>query len=141
MSVSSAMSQMSINYDGREMSLEAAVDECFHDLQQYLNDLQVSMRTFACLPEQSVDENEDFQLMTKYQFEISDHVDGMSYLFDELHSLGKQITGKPPNKEMKEWYAAERKARDIKKKFEKEQEKVKKDAAKIQKMAMSSINE
>ena len=97
---------MSVNYGGAEVPLEQAIDDVVRELQQHLNNLQCAMRTASMLDDQSLgDEDDDFREAVKYDDAIQVDIDGMLELFTELKSISKQSLGKPPNPEMKVWYA------------------------------------
>ena len=124
MSVSSARSSMSVSYCGSEMPLEQALDDVFQKLQQHLNNSHCAVRSMSMLEEQSMDEDEDFKEATKYDDIIQDDVDGMIALFKDLKSISKQVLGKPPNPDMKTWYANHQTQRKEEKKLEKERQKL-----------------
>jgi hypothetical protein len=96
---------MSVSYCGSEVALEEALDDVFQKLQHHLNSCHCAVRSMSMLEEQSVDENEDFKEATKYDDTIQNDVDGMVALFKDLKSISKQVSGKPPNPDMKAWYA------------------------------------
>ena len=73
------------------------------------------------------DENDDYK-----DDVISDDVDGMTDLFKELKHISKEILGKAPNIEMKEWYKQHQLRRKQEKQDAKDAEKAKKAMEKIQ---------
>ena len=124
MSVSSARSSMSVSYCGSEVALEEALDDVFQKLQQHLNDAHCAVRSMSMLEEQSMDEDEDFKDCVKYNDIIQDDTDGMIDLFKDLKSISKQVLGKPPNPDMKAWYANHQTQRKQEAQLEKEREKL-----------------
>jgi hypothetical protein len=119
MSVSSAKSSMSVSYCGSEMPLEQALDDVFQKLQQHLNNCHCAVRSMSMLEEQSLDEDSDFKDATKYDDIIQDDTSGMIDLFKDLKSISKQVLGKPPNPDMKAWYAFHQSQRKEEKRLEK----------------------
>ena len=124
MSVSSARSSMSVSYCGSEMPLEEALDDVFQKLQQHLNDAHCAVRSMSMLEEQSMDEDSDFKEATKYDNAIQDDVDNMIALFKDLKSISKHVLGKPPNPDMKAWYAHNQTQRKEEARLEKERMKL-----------------
>lgn len=127
MSVCSNASSI-VSYDGKEMELSDALDECFRALQTRLNDMQCAVRSMA-MDDQKLDEIEDFKDLVAYEDSIQDNIDGIVMLMKELSSVTKQVRGKAPA-DAKAWYAqhlAQRKA---------EKQRIK-DEAKAQKLAES----
>jgi hypothetical protein len=59
----------------------------------------------AMFEEQSMDEESDFKDCVKYNDIIQDYTDGMIEPFKDLKNISKQVLGKPPNPDMKAWYA------------------------------------
>ena len=51
----------SVQFGGKEMSLEAALDETIRATQNHLNSLQVALRNLAACEDQQLDEFEDFK--------------------------------------------------------------------------------
>ena len=102
-STTSQISQVSVAFEGTEMSLERAIDKGIIQLQDFLNGLQAHLRNLASLGDLSEDPVTDFQEMIKYTDATDDTIDDMEILFDELKSVNKQILGPCP-KACKEWY-------------------------------------
>ena len=86
------MSNMSVSYQGNEIPLHEALDECFTELQGHLNHLHSYTRELAMMPEQ----DSEYEVELKQVLTIEDCIDEMSELFKELKSVTKQIIGKPP---------------------------------------------
>ena len=63
---------------------------------------------------------------------IQDDTDGMIALFKDLKSISKQVLGKPPNPDMKTWYANHQAQRKEEKRLEKELEKERQKLANIE---------
>jgi hypothetical protein len=95
MSVSSASSNMSVSYAGSEIPLDQALDQCFLDLQQFMNSLHCNVRELSMMP----DQNEEYELGLKKVLVIQDLIDNMTELFKELKSVTKQVIGAPPKEE------------------------------------------
>ena len=119
---SSAASNISVNYQGREMSLEECIDECARGIQQKINDLQVALRNLAAVTEQDIDEVEDFKMCVDLEDETNDLISGLVELLEELPEIAADIRGKSP-KECKEWYAGHKAQRKDEKAREKAQKK------------------
>ena len=115
---------MSVSYCGSEMPLAKALDDVFQKLQQHLSDAHCAVRSMSMLEEQSIDEDSDFKEATKYDNVIQDDVNGMISLFKDLKSISKQVLGKPPNPDMKAWYAHNQTQRKQEAQLEKEREKL-----------------
>ena len=86
------MSNMSVSYQGNEIPLHEALDECFTELQGHLNHLHSYTRELAMMPEQ----DSEYEVELKQVLIIHDTIDDMSCLFSELKSVVKQVIGKPP---------------------------------------------
>lgn len=133
MSVSSNGSQLSVSYFGQEMDFDTMCDDCFKDLQQYLNNLHCKVRELSMIPEQ----DNDYIPALDCFLELQSGVDSITDLLVELKSVGKQVLGKPP-KSMKDQVAKRMAEYKQQKAQEKEQAKADKLAAKL---ASSSIAE
>ena len=90
-SVSSAMSDMSVSFQGAEVPLEQALDECFVQLQQYVNGIHCGVREFVMMG----DQDNDYLVELDKMLEVSDAIDDIATLFKELKSVLKQCLGKP----------------------------------------------
>src|SRR5687767_511763 len=101
---SSAASCISVAFDGRVMTLEAALDETMIGIQKQLNTLHVEMRRLAALTEQEVDEEEDFKESVAFEDSAYDLVTGMVRLLEEIPSMAAEIRGKA-TPECKDWFA------------------------------------
>jgi len=97
------MSQAPVMFEGREMSLEQAVDKGVMDLQSFLNGLQCQLRTLAAMDDLSEDPAEDFKEMIGYTDKADDAIDDMEMLFAELKDVTRQILGPCP-KVLSQWY-------------------------------------
>ena len=124
MSMSSAKSSMSVSYCGSEIPLEEALDDVFQKLQQHLNSSHCAVRSMSMLEEQSLDEDSDFQDCVKYNDIIQDDTTGMIDLFKDLKNISNQVLGKPPNPDMKTWYAFHQSQRKEEQRLEKERMKL-----------------
>ena len=124
MSVCSTKSSISVSYCGSEMPLEQALDDVFQKLQQHLNAAHCAVRSMAMSEDQSMDEDDDFKDLVKYNDIIQDDTDGMIELFKDLKSISKQVLGKPPNPDMKAWYVYHQSQNKEEKRLEKEREKL-----------------
>ena len=126
MSISSNGSQISINYNGEEMDLEAMLELTIKGIQSHLNDLQLQLRQVA----QSEDRNDSFEEIVEFTDAVQDDIDEMIFLFSDLKDVADQIRGKVPP-DMKQWYLEHK----LKRKQEKQKEKVdKKNKVKVTKM-------
>jgi hypothetical protein len=113
MSESSVFSDTSVSYNGQEVQLEFAIDDCFKKLQTFLNSLQCSLRSLCML----VDQDADYKEAVLMSDDINDGVDGMEVLFDDLKDIMSQVMIKPETPEEKEYLKAhklERKAQKAK---------------------------
>lgn len=124
MSVYSTKSSMSVSYCGSEMPLEQALDDVFQKLQQHLNAAHCAVRSMSMAEDQSMDEEDDFKELVKYNDIIQDDTDGMIELFKDLKNISKQVLGKPPNPNMKAWYVNHQAQRKEEARLEKEREKL-----------------
>ena len=97
MSASSNGSQMSVSYCGEEMDFDSMCNQCFKDLQTYLNDVHCKVRKLSMVPEQDC----DYMVAIDCYLQIQNGIDGISNLMKELKSVCKQVLGKPPT-ELKE---------------------------------------
>ena len=91
-SVASAMSAMSVSFQGSEMPLEGALDEVFLQMQEHVNGIHCVTREFVGM----FDQDDDYLLELDKTLEIHDAIDDMAELFKELKSVLKQCLGKPP---------------------------------------------
>lgn len=98
MSVSSAMSGMSVSMHGEEVSLEDAVNDCFKSIQGHINNTQNHICGLA-----TADERGDFRYSYELQCKINYSLAEMLILFKDLKSIVKQIKLKPETDEDKEW--------------------------------------
>ena len=118
------MSNMSVSYQGNEIPLHEALDECFVELQGHLNHLHSYTRELAMMG----DQDNDYEVELKQVLTIDDCIDEMSELFKDLKSVTKQIIGKPPKEEkerMKKLVDDHRAERKRMKDREKEEQKLK----------------
>ena len=110
---SSAASMRSVQFGGKEMSLEAALDETIRATQNHLNSLQVALRNLAACEDQQLDEFEDFKQGVALEDEVCDTVDGLSGLLEELKDIARDIAGKPESPESKAWWRTHRAERRL----------------------------
>ena len=101
MSITSALSDLSVSYYGEEMNLEEALNDVFARIQTFVNDTHVNVRSLAMLPEQ----DNDFMAGLDIYHNIIEGVDGMIDLMKELKKMSKEVLGKPPT-ELKQEVAA-----------------------------------
>jgi hypothetical protein len=96
----------SVNFQGKEMTLEQALDDTIRGVQQILNDLQCNLRGMATLEDQKLDDVEDFKEAVKLEDETNDLVSSLTNLLSELPIIAAEIRGETPaDKECKAWYA------------------------------------
>jgi len=103
----------SVQFGGREMSLEQALDECIRGVQGHLNNLQVCLRNLAACEDQEIDEFDDFKAAVALEDETTDTVAALTELLSELPDIARDIAGKPDSPESRAWWRdhkAERKA-------------------------------
>ena len=93
----------SVSFQGKEMSLEEALDQTIRGVQNSLNDLQVALRQLANVEEQAIDTEEDFKEAVTLEDTTTDLVNDLVNLLEELPSIASDIRGKVP-KECKDWY-------------------------------------
>ena len=112
MSASSNGSQMSVSYCGEEMDFDSMCNQCFKDLQAFLNDVHCKVRELSMIEEQ----DGDFMVAVDCYLQIQDGIDGISNLMKELKSVSKQVLGKPPT-ELKEQVKAKMDSYKLEKKM------------------------
>jgi len=125
MSISSAMSGMSVSYNGVDMEIEEAIDDIFKKLQGFINNTHCEIRSLAMCPEQDANYMEALQIWKQLDTSIYGALD----LFSELRSISKQVLGKP-SADMKEEVKAQLDKWKMETKQKKEQEKLLKNEAK-----------
>jgi hypothetical protein len=91
MSTCSNISEMSVSYNGDELPLEIALDNCFRELIGYQNHLHCNVRELCQIEFQ----DQDYCCSLKKTLEIHDGIDEMNHLFKELKNVCSQILGKP----------------------------------------------
>lgn len=133
MSVCSTASSATCSWMGEEVPLEQAIDSCFTQLQDRLNQMQCATRSLAMLSEC----DDDFKAAVEFDDSIADNVDGIIELMKELKQVSAGVRGKAPADE-KAWYAQHQAQRKAEKQRIKDEVKAQKLA---EKMAMSSISE
>ena len=102
-SVSSTSSQMSITFDGQDMSFPDAIDKIFPQLQTHLNRLQCKERVLCGMDDLSDDPCEDFKMAIEHTNGADDDIEDMMLLFEQLKDVNRQILGPVP-KVIKPWY-------------------------------------
>ena len=110
---SSVMSSISVVCDGKEQTLEEALDYVMIEIQRRLNNLHMEMRRLACLTEQEIDEIDDFKESVLFRDTSVDYVTGLVRVLEEIPPMANDLVGKCPP-ECKEWYTvhvAERKTK------------------------------
>jgi hypothetical protein len=135
MSVSSNGSCLSINYEGKDMTVEELLDTTINAIQKHLNDVQMQLRQCA----QSDDRNDTYEEVTEFTDAIEDDVDSMIELFSDLKQVASQIRGKPPDNESKKWYEEHKQKRKEQKQKEKLEKKANKSKIKVNKL--DTLNE
>ena len=133
---SSAASMRSVNFHGREMTLEQALDETVKSVQNHLNSLQVALRNLAACEDQAVDDDEDFRQMVALEDEIADTVGALNELLSELPDIASDIRGPAPNPAMKAWHRTHKAERKLQLARRKEQAKA---AAAAEKAAAEAL--
>lgn len=134
---SSAMSEISVVFDGKVCTLEQALDDTMRQIQKNLNALHVSMRQLAALTEQEIDEEADFKESVQFEDDASDWISGMVRLLEEIPPMAAKIRGTAPAV-CKEWYKAHVAERKVKLAADKEAHKKATAAAKEQLKALTS---
>ena len=79
---SSAMSAISVAFNGQVMTLEESPDETMLKIQKQLNNLHVEMRRLAALTEQEINEEEDFRELVLFKDSAYDLVYGTVRLLE-----------------------------------------------------------
>lgn len=98
MSISSAMSGLSVSMNGEECSLEEAVTSTFKEIQQHINNTENNICGLAMADEKG-DFRYSYELQKKIEFSLSE----LLLLFKDLKSIVKQIKLKPNNEEDRQW--------------------------------------
>ena len=103
MSVTSALSTMSISCRGEVIDLEKALGDTTRALQKHLNDLECVFRTIAMSSDQQMggDDMEDLKQSCAQVDQMQDHILKMNNLFDDLMDMSDQLVYEPINKEEK----------------------------------------
>lgn len=91
-SMCSGMSDMSINYNDEEMSLEDAVTDIFGQIQDHINQCHVEIRNMC----QLVERDDEYEEIYTFYAGMVEHIDEGSKVFRELKKVMKQVIGKPP---------------------------------------------
>ena len=99
-SICSAMSDVSISYNGEEMELDEAIDHIFKELQTHINQTHCNIREIT----QWDLRGEDYDEVKVYFDDMVSHIKEGSALFKDLIGVIKQIMPKPvkPLKSVKE---------------------------------------
>lgn len=92
MSTCSNGSQISVSYFGEEMNFDTMLDNCFTQMQTYLNDLHCQVRELSMVDEQ----DSDYLVALDLYHSIVDNIDGLAELMSELKSVSKQVLGPCP---------------------------------------------
>jgi len=140
MSVSSSGSQISINYNGQECDLEQMLDLVITGkgpeepgIQSLINQIQYTLRNLV----QCEDRGDTYQETVSLVDEITDMVDDISILFEDLKTVAVQVLGKPETPELKEWYAQHK----LKRKEQKAKEKLENKASKVKVSKLDAVKE
>ena len=128
--ISSAASERSVSFQGEEMSAEQIMDTIIKEVQGALNGLQVALRNFCALEEQSVDENEDFKEAVALEDATIDLCDTINQILKDLVPVVGDIRGPAP-KESKAWWTTHKLERKAERKAEADARKADIAAAKI----------
>lgn len=96
---SSSASTVSVNYHGKECSLEESLDETVRNLQSHLNAVQCNLRTLAADQERDPDFKEAIGEADK----LETHIVQMVELFEELRGYCYDLVGLPESMEEKLW--------------------------------------
>ena len=110
---SSAASMRSVNFHGREMSLEQALDETIKGVQNHLNSLQCLLRQLAACEDQEIDPDDDFKQGVDLEDSVTDTVAALGELLSELPDIASDIRGPAPNPAMKAWHRTHRAERKL----------------------------
>ena len=98
MSISSAMSGLSVSMHGEECSLEEAVTSTFKEIQTNLNACENNICGLAV-----ADDRGDFRYSYELQKKIEFNLSEMLLLFKDLKSIVKQVKLKPTNDGDRDW--------------------------------------
>lgn len=101
---SSAASERSITYDGREMTVEQMLDQLIRQIQGGLNNLQMNLRNMCSLEEQTIDDDEDFREMVTLSDSTEDLTALLIHYLSELPVVVHEIRGPAPPGS-KAWFA------------------------------------
>ena len=85
------MSSISVVCDGKEQTLEEALDYVMIEIQRRLNNLHMEMRRLACLTEQEID---DFKESVFFRDTSVDYVTGLVRLLEEIPPMASDLVGK-----------------------------------------------
>ena len=127
---SSSASMCSVNFHGKECSLEESLDETVRSLQSHLNAVQMNLRTLAA----DMERDPDFKEAIAEADLLETHIVQMGELFEELRGFCYDLVGLPESLEEKTWlrqHKIERKeffkrmAIDTKERIKKEKEEYK----------------
>ena len=110
---SSAASMRSVNFHGKEMSLEQALDETIKGVQNHLNSLQSLLRQLAACEDQEIDEDDDFKQGVDLEDSVTDTVAALGELLGELPDIASEIRGPAPNPAMKAWHRTHKAERKL----------------------------
>jgi ATP-dependent Lon protease len=89
----------SVNFHGKECSLEESLDETVRSLQSHLNAVQMNLRTLAADQERDPDFKESIAEADK----LEENIVRMIELFDELKQYCYDLCGIPDSMEEKVW--------------------------------------
>ena len=98
MSISSAMSGLSVSMNGEECSLEEAVTSTFKNIQTHINNTENNICGLAVADDRG-DFRYSYELQKKIEFSLSE----LLLLFKDLKSIVKQIKLKPTNDADRDW--------------------------------------
>lgn len=91
-SVCSNMSDVSVTMDGQEYELEEAVDHIFQELQHYINQMHVEIRTIT----QWDLNDQDYDEVKPFFDNLCSHIKEGNSLFKDLQKVIKQVLPPKP---------------------------------------------
>ena len=98
MSVSSACSQSTVDFQGQMMDLDKALQKSFDDLMAHMTKVQFAMRQLALAVEQDLEFGEELVLTAVIDNEFRE----MSWLFDDLRGMESDLISIPDTQEDKD---------------------------------------
>jgi hypothetical protein len=96
---SSAASERSCVFEGKEMTVEQALSQVTRKCQGRLTDLEMCLCRLCALEDQAIDEDDDWKMAVEIDDQVNDMVSELIVLLSELVPISADIRGKPPHKE------------------------------------------